>query len=113
MVARTETLTRPNGKLYRPRRKLLYAHAWENDGYDEDCGVIVLGTLDVERARELAVEMCRYWYDMAVAADPAPVPGWWRDGFWYGERRWAYDDLRGAPGVMFWAERRAPANRGR
>lgn len=90
-------MTRPNGKVYRPRRGLR-AHAWEDDDRDER-GVIVFGTLDPQRAQEFANRMCAYWYGMPEAV--TPIPGWYRDGFQYGQRAWVCDDERGAAGVMF------------
>lgn len=98
-------LTRPDGRLYRPRSHKLRAHAWENpEAWREDddhSGVIILGTLDPERARPFAVKMCRHWFGVSEAERPRP--GWWRDGFENGERRWIHDASRGAPGVMFTA----------
>lgn len=96
----SSVIERPNGKPYRPRNAGLRARAWENP--DDDCGVVVLGTLDPDRARSFAEEMCAHWFDLPVAVDP--VPGWYREGFHYGERRWTQDEERGAPGVMFRAE---------
>lgn len=90
---------RPSGKPYRPRKAGLRAHSWEGE---DDCGVVVFGTLDPERARPFAAQMCGYWYGMPLAVDPEP--GWYRDGFAYGERRWVPDGKRGAPGVIFRAE---------
>lgn len=92
-------IVRPNGKPYRPRRPGLRAHAWEGE---DDCGVVVFGTLDPDRARAFAAQMCTHWYGMPVVVDPEP--GWYRDAFVYGERRWTRDPERGAPGVMFRAE---------
>ncbi|MFD6770615.1 hypothetical protein ACFWC6_30830 [Micromonospora chalcea] len=92
-------ITRPNGKPYRPRKPGLRAHAYENE---DDCGVIVFGTLDPEQARPFAAEMCNHWYGMPMAVNPAP--GWYRNGFRDGERAWIPDEQRGAPGVMFRAE---------
>jgi len=96
-----ETFTRPNGKPYKPRSPKLVAHAWEN--YD-DCrsGVIILGTLNPERAHDFAVQMCRYWYGCKLAVNPEP--GWFRDGFYQGDRTWLDDSVRGRPGVQFTAE---------
>lgn len=93
-------ITRPNGKPYRPRKPGLRARAWDNQ--EDGCGVIVFGTLDPDRARPFATEMCNYWHDLPVAADPQP--GWYREAFVYGDLRWIGDEKRGAPGVMFTAE---------
>lgn len=92
--------TRPNGKTYRPRKAELQTHAWENtDGYDDSCGVIVFGTLNPDKAREPAIQACRYWYGMAAVENPEP--GWYRRGFQNGQRMWISDGDRGRPGVMF------------
>ena len=99
-----DVITRPNGKPYRPRTTELRAHAWEGE---YDCGVVVFGTLDPDRARSFAAAMCDHWYGMPVAVDSRP--GWYRDGFRYGERAWVRDEERGAPGVMFKAEDAPPA----
>jgi hypothetical protein len=103
------TMTRPDGRAYRPRKPGLRVHAWENPGNfdDERAGVIVLGTLDPDEARQIAQDACASWYgdaDSFRLADPGP--GWYRDGFVRGERAWIEDEQRGTPGVMFtWAER--------
>ncbi|MCX5066747.1 hypothetical protein OOJ91_12910 [Micromonospora lupini] len=94
-----EVIARPNGKAYRPRKAGLRARPWEDDS---GCGVVVFGTLDPDRARRFAGEMCAYWYDLPAVVNPQP--GWYRDGFRYGERAWVRDEKRGAPGVMFAAE---------
>lgn len=98
----TTQLRRPDGRLYIPRQSGLRAAAWESFG--EDCGVVVLGTLDPERAQAFALESAVYWYGPGEVT--MPRPGWWRDGFSWGERCWLKDEHRGAPGVMFtWEER--------
>lgn len=98
----TATLRRPDGRLYIPRRTSLRAAAWENP--EADAGVVVLGTMDAERAQPFALESAIYWYGPGEVVSPRP--GWWRDGFLWGERCWVEDEGRGAPGVMFtWEER--------
>ena len=89
-------MTRPNGKPYRPRITGLRTVAWEGEF---SAGVIVFGTLDADEARDTALSWCRYWY----GTDSAKYlrPGWFRDGFWMGERTWLDDDVKGRPGVMF------------
>ncbi|MFI6333245.1 hypothetical protein ACIBBG_33960 [Micromonospora chersina] len=62
----------------------------------------MFGTLDLDRAAPFASKMCNHRYGMPVAVEPQP--GWYRDGFVYGERRWMRDEERGAPGVIFRAE---------
>lgn len=89
---------RPDGRVYRPRKPGLRAHAWENFG--EACGVIVFGTLDPDAADDFARQSAAYWYgEGGLLYDP--VPGWWRDGFGSHGRMWIADEKRGAPGVMF------------
>lgn len=100
MTVSATPITRPSGKPYRPRKPGLRAHSWQNP--DDDCGVIVFGTLDPDRAHSFAVEMCRHWHGLPEAI--SPEPGWWRQTFVDGELRWVYDAVRGAPGVMFTAE---------
>lgn len=97
-----ETFTRPNGKSYQPRKPGLIAHAWENHDYVGEHGVIIFGTLDPHRAIEFATQMCGYWFGVTGAASCAQ-PGWYRDAFDSGERRWIDDPNRGRPGVMFTA----------
>ena len=69
-----ETFTRPNGKPYKPRSPKLVAHAWEN--YD-DCrsGVIILGTLNPERAHDFAFRCA----GIGMAANSPSTPN--RAGF--------------------------------
>lgn len=96
--------TRPNGKPYRPRKPELVAHVWENDhGYCGDAGAIVLGTLDPDTARPIAVELCRREFDADDLA--AGQPGWFRAGFHHGEHRWFIDTEKGRPGVSFEVQR--------
>jgi hypothetical protein len=94
--SRVTPITRPNGKVYRPR-KLTVAYCEE--GACADASVLVLGTHDVvlawPRAREEAV------YRLSTEPDPHGTPGWWRDVMRNGERVWEYDDVRGRAGVQF------------
>jgi hypothetical protein len=92
----TAPITRPNGKIYRPRK--VVCHSWENDpGFEE--GVVILGTHDVEACRAFATEMVQYWIKGEVADNPRV--GWFRDGFESGRRMWVDDPVRGAAGVMW------------
>ncbi len=106
-----EVMVRPNGRTYRPRRPGLRVQAWENrdNTGDERAGVIVFGTLDPDKARALALEMCTYWYGDADAYQLGdPTPGWWRNTFRYAGRTWVPDEQRGSAGVMFtWTEKPA------
>lgn len=54
-----EVVTRPNGKLYRPRKGLRQIGYWD-DTYGES-RVVVLGTHDIEKARAFATPYeCEY-----------------------------------------------------
>ena len=90
-------ITRPDGRIYRPRKPGLRAHAWEGD---DEQGVIVFGTLDPTEAEAFALESSAYWYGTGGAVVD-PEPDWFRDCFRWGERRWERDEVRGAPGVKF------------
>jgi hypothetical protein len=93
----TEVIQRPNGKAYRPRKVIAYS---VTDEYEEICGVLVLGTHDIARARVLADELVAHYVDSCeVAAEPET--GWWRDRFESGRLRWAADEVRGRAGVLF------------
>lgn len=95
-------LRRPDGRPYIARRSRLRAAAWENP--QGDAGVVVLGTMDIERAQPFALQSAVYWYGPGRVV--SPQPGWWRDGFHGSERGWLQDEKRGAPGVMFtWEDR--------
>jgi hypothetical protein len=89
-----EPVTRPNGRLYRPRAVVAYAV-----GEEDEC-VLVLGTHDQRRAQALADQIAeRVAGGGFVAA--SPETGWYRDGFECGERRWVSDEVRGRAGVLF------------
>ena len=92
----TREIVRPDGRIYRPRNPRLRIRAW---GSDHPCGVIVFGTLDPDEALPHARAACRYWYEGDTVRNPRP--GWYRDGFHWGERQWVRDERRGAPGVSF------------
>jgi hypothetical protein len=105
MAETLPVIVRPNGKVYRPRK--LVAHAFEDDHAGES-GVVVLGTHDPERARELALSSARYWYGTEYIVDPVTV--WWHDAMECGERRWRHDAARGRAGVCFTASDDPPAS---
>lgn len=90
-------IVRPDGRVYRPRKPGMRAHAWQSE---DDQGVVVFGTLDAVAAAGFALESAVYWYGGGGEVGE-PRTGWWRDGFLWGERRWIDDEKRGAPGVMF------------
>lgn len=90
-------ITRPDGRVYRPKK--VVAHAWGEYGYDLERGAVVLGTHDVERARALAASACASWYGLEHAV--RPEVDWFRDGYENGRRAWVRDEVRGRAGVWF------------
>lgn len=90
-----ETITRPNGRPYRPRRVIAQV---VGDGIDE--GVLILGTHDLARAQILADQMAEYVAGRGFVAI-GPWRGWFRDGFDAGRRQWITDEERGRAGVCF------------
>jgi hypothetical protein len=100
-VSTTEKLpviVRPNGKVYRPRT--LTAGAWENEYANDDyAGCFVFGTHDIDLARPVAEEECRFAFGVQHAINPELV--WIRDAFEGGERRWVQDAVRGRAAVRF------------
>lgn len=92
-----ETITRPNGKPYRPRKVTAEAIV-DDDGVE--CGVVVLGTHDTARAQALANEyVARHVDSRDVAA--CPEPGWYRLGVDSGTFCWVTDEEHGRAGVWF------------
>lgn len=92
-----DTISRPDGRIYRSRKVIAYAVV------DEDeivCGVMVLGTHDVGRAKPLADWLAADTTGRGFAAID-PETGWWRDGFECGRRRWVRDPEGGRAGVWF------------
>jgi hypothetical protein len=91
-------VTRPNGKVYRPRKQP-HAEACKDNYYGEP-GVIVVGTHDVDRAERLA---------NAVGGLDEPAflyprkREWRRDGMHCGQREWVFDEEHGVPCVVFGA----------
>lgn len=98
----TEVVIRPNGKPYRARS--VRGCGWEDDELSMagHCGVVVLGTNDLERAQVFADRLVPYWYDHEFVA-LNPEVGWYRKGYLYGKPTWVRDPDRGAAGVMFTA----------
>jgi len=97
VTGQPEAITRPDGRVYRPRK--VTANAVVDD--DETLsGVLVLGTHDVARAQKLADDYAAWQLGTGhVAVDPEA--GWWRDGFDCGRRRWLRDPEAGRAGVWF------------
>ena len=94
MAEKLPPITRPNGKPYRPRR--LRVVGWNlNTVYPEVLQVAVLGTHEVDKARESAPQgyHCAYLIN--------PTLGWVRLGMSHGEPTWLHDEVRGAACVIF------------
>lgn len=90
-MAELVPVTRPNGKVYRPR-KPPRAVPVEDDR--DGSTVYVLGTHDVERARALAQRV--------TTVCPYPrAESWHRLGMRNGDPYYVYDDVRGAPSLVF------------
>src|SRR5260370_29256089 len=69
-----DTVTRPDGRIYRSRKVIAYAVA----GGDEIlCGVMVLGTHDTGRAKPLADSFAAWRLGAGFFA-AGPVTCWWR-----------------------------------
>jgi hypothetical protein len=87
-----ESIRRPDGRLYRPRK--INGHALSYDDDDWVTGVLILGTHDVARAQVLADDCAARWVGRGFVA-VRPETGWYRDGFEYGRRCWrtAKEDL--------------------
>jgi hypothetical protein len=93
-VSALPSVIRPNGKVYRPRRVRVVG--WDCDAYEPPFWqVAVLGTHDVEVAREYAPQ----GYHCAYLVHPHL--GWVRLGMCHGEPTWLHDDIRGAAAVIF------------
>jgi hypothetical protein len=87
-----ETIIRPNGKPYTPRKGLRQIGFDHEDGHTSY--VVVLGTHDIEKAREFGRPyQCAYLVK--------PYKGWGRWTIRNGEEWWEFDDVRGAAGVVF------------
>jgi hypothetical protein len=98
-------ITRPNGKVYRPRKiRAIYC---ENDCAGRRDSVIVLGTHDVTVAMPIAIGEARYRISSSTYLfDAVGEVGWWREAIERGERVVIYDDVRGAAGIRFEVEER-------
>ena len=92
-----DVIMRPDGRPYRPRKVTANAVVNEDDFLS---GVIVLGTHDIACAVRLATEYVQWQLDAGYCAVD-PLPGWYRDAFEGGHRRWVSDEKRGRAGVWF------------
>lgn len=89
-------VTRPNGKVYRPRKPPRAVEVDNDAGWNEPSTLIyVLGTHDIERAFALAQRMHR-----GADKDTAKL-SWARLTMRRGEGFWEYDDICGAATVIF------------
>jgi len=71
-----------------------------NDADDLVTAVLVLGTLDADRARVLANEAIRYYVEDGWEA-VRPEPGWWGTRMSYGRTSWERATKGGRAGVYF------------
>lgn len=103
-MADTEVIVRPNGKLYRPRKGIVVV-PWDDDtwGRGDACGVVVLGTHNVDLAQKLADKEIRSRWDSDMVGISEGC-GWFRDTYRYGDRVWATDPECGRAGVWFRAD---------
>lgn len=92
-----ESITRPDGRVYRPRKIAGYPVA---DADDLISGVCILGTHDMAVAQPLADECAAYWVETGYVA-AGPETGWFREGYENGRPMWQRDEVRGRAGVMF------------
>jgi hypothetical protein len=90
-------VTRPDGRVYRPRKIVACAVADEDDILS---GVVVLGTHDLSRAQVLADQYAAWQLGSGYTAVD-PETGWWRDGIEAGRRWWVRDPVRGRAGIMY------------
>lgn len=96
---RLEPIARPDGGVYRPRKIVAYPVGSPSDPEDF-AGVVVFGTHDIGRARELANVLVRRDLDPdLVVHEPRRV--WWRDGMDGGYRTFIDDPGSGRAGVYF------------
>jgi hypothetical protein len=104
-VSTTETITRdelavitrPDGRVYRPRKIVACAVA---DDEDFLAGVCVLGTHDLAVA-QLRADGYAEWQLGRGSAALDPETGWFREGYENGQPMWIRDPVKGRAGVMF------------
>lgn len=90
-------VTRPDGRVYRPRK--ITGHAVADDG-DLLSGVCILGTHDLAVAQPLADEYAS-WQLGSGSVALEPETGWFREGYESGRPMWIRDPVKGRAGVMF------------
>ena len=89
-------VTRPNGKLYRPRSiRVDYIDDDGNHPENYPAKTVVLGTHDIAIAQQRVStgRACQYLI--------SPRTAWLRLGFEGGELRWVHDEAHGAACVIF------------
>jgi len=94
-------VTRPNGKVYRPRKEP-YVEVYESDYLGESQIMVTrLGPDSEEEARKLAEpEFKRHGFELMGSG----YFGWWRSSIRNNETEWVYDSERGVPGWVFRVE---------
>jgi hypothetical protein len=98
------SFTRPNGKVYRPRKPPIAECTHDDDGE----GILVVRTLDIDVAREVAR---RAWgrIETDFTVDEVKVAtGWfrlvpWSDNWGDDSSTWIEDKAHGSPCVLFGA----------
>lgn len=97
-------VTRPDGRVYRPRKIVACAVA-----DDDEClsGVTVLGTHDMTIAQREA-DWYAQWQLGRGSAALDPETGWFREGYEDGRPMWIRDPVKGRAGVMFREVREGP-----
>lgn len=98
-------VTRPDGRLYRPRK--LRAFLLNEDDLYQDVQVLVLGTHDIAVARAVAAVAVRHWDSGYLPCNP--VTGWWRQGMRDHADWFEPDERRGRAGVLFQRITEVPA----
>lgn len=88
-------ITRPDGRLYRPRK--IAVQLMGDDGIEE---VVVFGTEDRELAQSLAERDVAVYVDSRCTA-AFDYAAWLRLGYQNGEPWWSHDEVRGRFGLVF------------
>lgn len=92
-----EPVTRPDGRVYRPRKVVACAVADDGEFLS---GVCVLGTHDLAVAQVLADRYAAWQLGKGSVA-LEPEAGWFREGYESGRLMWVRDPAKGRAGVMF------------
>lgn len=90
-------VTRPNGKVYRPRKQPVGVIV--HDRHEDPRWIYILRTHDIGRARAMANRMADS--EGFHIDDDEVWKGWSRDGMLNGERVYVEDPIRGVPTVHF------------